>query len=141
MLLYGADREVSNWVSVQLFGVSDQFNLSKAIGITKDNSLICGVVYSEYRETPQGEPLSIEMSIASIDKRWCSRHNLKALFSYPFTGLKVRRVQTLCSANEGKTIMFNQRLGFIQEGVHREAWPAGGDAISWSILKHECGWL
>jgi RimJ/RimL family protein N-acetyltransferase len=137
MLLYGADKDVSKWVSVRLFGDEDGFDENaKAIGVVHDNRLIAGVVYTHYQPG-----LLIEMSVASIDKRWASRHNLRAFFKYPFTDLKLGRVQTLCSAKNEGVIMFNKRLGFIQEGYHRLAWPLGGDAISWSMLKPECRWI
>jgi RimJ/RimL family protein N-acetyltransferase len=136
MLLYGADKEVREWVSVGCFGEKDGFKETDiAIGITKGN-LIAGVVYNNYIPN-----LSIEMSIYSIDKSWCTRYIINALFKYPFIDLKVKRVTALCSSQEGKIIMFLQRLGFKPEGYHREAHPSGGDTISFGMLKNECKWL
>lgn len=141
MLLYGASEEVCDWVSEQLFGVTGQFDLAAGIGVTSGSKLIAGIVYNNMHTYPDGTPHMIEMSIASVDKRWCNRHNLKALFSYPFTELGLRRVQTHCSSKDEEVIMFNQRLGFKQEGLHREFWPLGGGAISWGMLKSDCRWL
>ena len=140
-LLYGCDDGVARWVSQQIFNNPDQFSNYRAIGIIDGERLICGVVYSDYRERPDGTPLTLEMSIASVDKRWANRHNLKALFAYPFIQLGLERVQTLCSANEGDIMNFNKRLGFKQEGIHRGLWPMGGDAVSFSMLSHECKWI
>jgi len=137
MLLYGADKDVCEWVSQQLFKDPYAFDeKAKAIGIIKDGKLIAGVVYTNY--VPN---VTIEMSIATIDKRWCNRHNLEAFFKYPFIQLGLERVQTLCSAIDEGVIMFNQKLGFTQEGYHRKAFPLGGDAISWGMLKSECRWI
>jgi RimJ/RimL family protein N-acetyltransferase len=137
MLLYGCDKEVLEWVSWQLFKENDAFGKEdKAIGVIIENKLIAGVVYNRF--VPN---VSIEMSIASIDKRWATRHNLKAFFNYPFIQLGLERVQTLCSSSDEGVIMFNKRLGFKQEGLHRKAWPMGGDAISWGMLKSECKWI
>jgi len=141
VLLYGADNDVADWVSVKLFGVPAQFDLSVAIGITDQDKLIAGVVYNNMHVTPEGRPYTIDMSIASVDKRWCNRHNLKALFGYPFIELALKRVQTHCSANEGKIMKFNERLGFKQEGIHRQGWPMGGDSVSFGMIKSECEWL
>lgn len=136
-LIYGCSKDVRSWVSNQIFGHPDNWDDKvEAIGVVKDGQLIAGVVYSDYHPN-----LSIEMSVASIDKTWATRHNLRAFFSYPFIQLGLKRVQTLCSALEGDTIVFNKRLGFQQEGSHREAWPLGGDAVSFGMLKHECRWL
>lgn len=137
MLLYGADITVRDWVSFQLYKSPDKYDDNcSAIGIIKNNKLIAGVVYSDYQPT-----ISIDMSIASVDKTWCNRHNLKALFKYPFIDLSVKRVQALCSANEGKTMKFLEKLGFTQEGLHREAHYAGGDTASFGMLKSECRWV
>lgn len=137
MLLYGAKKDILPWASKQLFGTENDFNeADEAIGITKDGNLIGVVVYTDYRPN-----LSIEMSIATVDKNWASRYNLRAFFEFPFTQLRLRRVQTLCSANNEGVIMFNKKLGFKPEGYHRCAWHDGGDAISWSMLKEECRWL
>jgi len=137
VLLYRADEDVKKWVSQQLFNDDEWFSpLCTAIGVVQDDELIAGVVYSKYKPS-----LSMEMSVASIDKRWATRHNLSKFFEYPFIQLGLKRVQTVCSANEGDTIMFNQRLGFIQEGRHRQAFDNGDDAISFGMLESECKWI
>lgn len=81
------------------------------------------------------------MSIFSLDKKWCSRHNLNIFFKYPFIDLQVKRATAFCSATEGDIIMFLEKLGFKKEGLHREGWHTGGDAISWGMLKSECKWI
>lgn len=140
-LLYGCDEGVARWVSLQIMGYPSGFKDCTAIGVIDSEKIIAGVVYSGYTEGPNFKPITIEMSVASIDKRWCNRHNLRAFFAYPFIQLGLERVQTLCSANNEGVIMFNKRLGFTREGLHRKAWPLGGDAISWSMLKEECKWF
>lgn len=137
MLLYGADEDVCEWASMQIFGDPDRFsNNCRAIGVVEDDRLIAGVVYSGYCPNH-----SIEMSVASVDKRWCNRHNLKAFFSFPFIQLALERVWTQCSAEQEGVIMFNKRLGFKQEGYHPRGWPMGGDSLSFGMLKEDCKWL
>lgn len=137
MLLYGADEDVCGWVSEQIFGVSDRFgDACRGIGVVEGNKIIAGVVYSGYFENH-----SIEMSVASIDKTWCNRHNLRAFFNYPFIKLGLERVWTQCSAEQEGIIMFNKRLGFKQEGYHPRGWPMGGDSLSFGMLREDCKWL
>lgn len=136
MLVYGQDDVVAEWVAVRMGMDAQTFKPCKAIGVEINGDLIAGVVYNKY------EPdLLIEMSIASVDKRWATRHNLKALFAYPFTQLNLGRVQALCSTKDEGVQMFLKRLGFTHEGTHRCAYHDGGDAMSFSMLKHECRWL
>lgn len=135
MLVYGEDEKVARWVGERLARDAEAFVPCKAIGISKNGKLIAGVVYNNY----VGH--LIEMTIASIDKRWCSGHNLRALFSYPFIQLNLKRVQALCSANDEGVQMFLKRLGFIHEGTHACAYHDGSDALSFGMLKNQCKWL
>lgn len=136
MLVYGGDERVAKWVGEQLMRDAESFSPCKAIGIERDGKLIAGVVYNKYEPN-----LLIEMSIASLDKRWCTRHNLIALFRYPFIQLNLKRVQALCSANDKGVQMFLKRLGFIHEGVHPCAYHDGGTAYSFGMLKHQCRYI
>jgi hypothetical protein len=137
ILVYGCDKELAQWASMQIFNNTDTWDDTvRAIGVKKNNHLIAAVVYSMYIPN-----VLIEMSVASVDKSWATRHNLKAFFKYPFIQLGLERVQTHCSATARDIIMFNKRLGFKPEGLHRKAWLSGGDAISFGMLKTECRWL
>lgn len=137
-VVYGP--EIVEWVSMGLFGVPDYLGNATALGFIRDK-LIGGVVYNNYRLNPDGSPLSIEMSIYTVDKRWATKHNLREIFAYPFIQLGLERVQiTTHVDNEGVNSVVS-RLGYKKEGLHRKAFPYGGDAYSWSMLKNECVWI
>ena len=128
---------VKEWTSWKIFNEYDGFDAGcKAIGVTLDNELICGVVYSDYKPN-----ISMEMSIASIDKRWCTRHNLNIFFSYPFSQLQLKRVQSFCSVHNEGAISMLERLGFTREGRHRIAYHNGDDAYSYALFKDTCKWI
>jgi RimJ/RimL family protein N-acetyltransferase len=135
MLVYGQDERIAEWVGNQLMKDAEAFKPCKAIGIERDGKLIAGVVYNNY----VGH--LIEMTIASLDKRWATRHNLKALLGYPFAQLRLKRVQALCSAKDEGVQMFLKRLGFTHEGTHPCAYHDGGTALSFGMLKNNCKWL
>lgn len=136
MLVYGQDERVAEWVGKQLMKDAEAFKPCVAVGIEREGKLIAGVIYNKY------EPeLLIEMSIASIDKAWATRHNLSALFSYPFIQLNLKRVQALCSEKDEGVQMFLKRLGFTHEGTHPCAYHDGGTALSFGMLKNNCKWL
>jgi len=141
VIVYGADDIIAQWVSLGLTGKPNNFGNSKALGVMRGDMLVAGVVYNNYQETNDGKPLLIEMTIFSVDKKWCSRHNLKQLFSYPFAQLKLERVQAICSARDEGVIMFLKKLGFTHEGKHPKAYMDGGDAMSFGMLKNQCKWL
>lgn len=140
MLLYGADKDVAEWTALQFGQPKDYFNPCCAIGIIEGNKIIAGVIFNNQKKSG-GNPYMLEMTVASIDRRWATRHNLRALFSYPFIQLGLERVNTQCDSTDEGAIMFNKRLGFIEEGSARKAFPTGSDAILFGMLKGECKWL
>lgn len=142
MILFGADADVARWVAEQIAGVPEFFSpMAAAIGFLKDNQLIAGVVYDNYRETVDKKPLSIDASIASVDKRFCTRHNLRVMFAYPFVQLRLERIQLLTSVNNEGVSDFVKNLGFTLEGLHKRAYFNGDDALSWGMLREECRWI
>lgn len=140
-LIYGHDEAVANWVAGQIKHPPYPSGMYRAIGIMLDNSIIGGVIWHNYHEDFSGRPLLIEVTIATIDKRWCSGHNLRELFAYPFIQLGVKRVQATCHRKAKHVRITLDRLGFHFEGIVREAHPLGGDAAHYSLLKQECKWL
>jgi RimJ/RimL family protein N-acetyltransferase len=134
--VFGKDKEIAEWVGIQLAKDAEAFYPCTAIGIEKEGKLIAGVVYNNYQ--PE---LLIEMSIASLDKRWATRHTLRALFVYPFIQLNLKRVQALCSAKNEGVIMFLKKLGFTHEGTHPCGYHGGVTALSFGMLKSDCRWI
>lgn len=141
MIVYGADDAIADWVSIGLTGKIGAFRPCRALGVLHKGKLAAGIVFSNYQETNGGEPLLVEMTIYSIDKRWCSRHNLHKIFAYPFAQLQLERVQAVCSAHNEGVIMFLKRIGFKHEGTHPKAYMDGGDALSFGMLKQDCKWV
>lgn len=135
-LIYGQDEPIAEWVGLQLTKDIEAFKPCKAIGIERNGELIAGVIYNNYQSG-----LLIEMSIASLDKRWATRHTLRALFAYPFIQLNLKRVQALCSAKDEGVKMFLKKLGFLHEGTHSCGYHNGDDALSFGMLKHQCKWI
>lgn len=141
MLLYGRDAFVASWVCRQLKIKPYPEGLYRAIGIIHNDVMIGGCVWHNYHEDIYGKPLLIEVTLATIDKRWCTRHTLRELFLYPFSQIKVKRVQATCHRKAKRVRATLSRLGFQFEGIVREAHPQGGDAAHYSILKPECHWI
>lgn len=136
-MVYGNDSQVAAWVSHHL-GVD--FGLCAALGMAENDKLIAGVVFNNYQQY-KGASVSIEVTIHSLDKRWATRHSLRHIFAYPFSHLKVRRLQATVSRKKKKTRRFLERLGFRLDGIAREAWHEGGDAAVYSMLPNECKWI
>lgn len=139
-LVFGQDDVVGEWVAAVL-GTKPQRGCP-AIGMAKDDQIIGGVVYHDYRLCAKtGRPLSIEATLASTTPRWATRAVLHAIFAYPFLQLGVQRITTLCNAHDEHVVAFNRRLGFTQESVLKKGWSVYENAALWRMLRHECKWI
>lgn len=70
-----------------------------------------------------------------------TREFLRVAFRYPFYQLKVRRVTGYVPASNADALRFDLHLGFVQEGLMREAMDTGEDVVVLGMLKRECRWL
>ena len=131
------------WVSLGLFKTPDafDFNMTRAIGMSKNGKLVCGLVYNNLQTDVNDKPYSIEMSIYSVDKKWATRHTLKVIFAYPFTQYNLKRVQATTREDNGQVRAFLERLGFKLCGVIRMGHPEGCNAVVYDLLNHECRWI
>lgn len=134
-LVYGHDHIVKPWICsfLRMHVPKD----STCIGIDKDNKLIGAALYHNYNLAHDGKPLFIEMSFGVVDRRWATRHIVGSLLGYPFSQLRVRRVQSTVSKKNKTVRLFLEHLGFKLEGTGRQAWPQGGDAMMYSLLSGE----
>lgn len=127
------DLEAPEWVRLRVKFVP-AWGPCAGLGIRHDGELIAGVVYNHFVWP------SIEASIASTTPAWCSRRNLRVIFSYPFEQLDCRRLGATTEAGNTHARAFLKRLGFREEGVARDLLP-NGDAVIFGMRRSECLWL
>jgi len=84
-IVTGCDAEVARWVAAQINdpGLERGFGPCSAIGVVENGRPIAGMVYHNFHP----EVGTIELSAASVSKRWLTRPVLKVMFAYPFNGL------------------------------------------------------
>lgn len=134
-LVFGEDERIARWVLGQIPHMSHGFGESRALGVVdKDLKILGGVVYHEYRKN------DIQMSCASITRRWLCRGFLHAIFFYPFVTLGCDRVTSCIPAKNAHTRRFIESLGFTQEGIMRRGF-IGDDCVVYGLLHDECKWI
>lgn len=131
-VLIGHDEYVARWVERQL-GV-ETLGQSSALGFVLGDELIGGAVYHNYRSP------NIEVSLATTSPLWANRKTLYCGFHYPFNLLGCKRITLLVDSTNQKSISLVERLGFVREGLMREARP-NDDLLVYGMLKSECKWL
>lgn len=142
MIILNDHENLVKWVEIGINGYTNGYDgQSKAIGQVINGKLVRAVTYSNFKSRADGSFYDVEMGVYNVDKKSVNRYYLNVVFSYPFSQLKLDRVTTICSADDEGIMMFNKRLGFKLEGIHRKAWVNGGDSASFGMLSHECKWL
>ncbi|MCH7888582.1 MAG: GNAT family N-acetyltransferase [Proteobacteria bacterium] len=137
----GADEWVAAWVRRQIPGLGP-FGPCTTMAIVDGREIIAGVVYNNYHDDCYGRPHAISISLAATHPRWCSRRTLRTIFAYPFSQLGVRRLQATVAKKNRRVRKLLEGVGFVLEGKGREAWPDCGDAMFYSMLRHDADrWL
>lgn len=133
MLLYGHDVALSRWAGDQL-GIRD-WGPCSAIGVVARGNLVAAAVFHCYRDP------DIEISFVTTDKRWATPQTVRGIMRYPFIQLGCKRMTAITGATNQSTRTFLCRLGFRQEGYHRDAFHAD-DAVSYGLLRKDAArWL
>lgn len=135
-VLYGAPFLVAQFVAERIPHLpGGQFRGGvSALGAVKDEKLIGGVVFTDYREH------DIDVSLAFDDPRWVRKALLGRLFAYPFVDLGCARITAL-TADDDRMQKFMRWIGWRQEGRHVQALDGTHDMLSWRMLRSECRWL
>jgi len=135
-VVYGADEAICEMVRQRIPLLTDGFQPgTPALGVFRHGKLLGGVVFDLYTGR------DIVMSAAFDSPAWCTRKILKRLFSYPFVQLGCRRMTTITTVDNEAALSLDRRLGFVEEGRLRKAFPGDTDAIVLGMLREECKWL
>lgn len=130
----GADDFVARWVADHIPHMKDG-TFGPCVGIailSSAGEMMGGVVFHDYR--PQVR--SIEMSAASVSRRWVTRSIISGVLAYPFEQLKCRRITTITPRRNKAARTFDTGIGFKQEGLVRRGF-GNDDAVIYGLLANE----
>jgi RimJ/RimL family protein N-acetyltransferase len=82
---------------------------------------------------------------ASESPRWFTKKNvtdLASMFFHPAPyGMGLTRLNSFISVENPHSISITKRIGFVEEGLMRQAGPDGEDVVVLGLLANECPWL
>lgn len=131
-LLHGL--QLDTWIAERIPYIRGRFGESVSIGVGDDDHLMAGVIYYGYTGH------DMQVSMASVDPRWCNRYTLRALLSHPFKTCGCERLTAHTAADNKKMIKLFKGLGFVQEGRLRKGFPHA-DALIFGMLRDDCKWI
>lgn len=130
-LVYGEEQRLLPWALARI-GIPAFRRDAYSIGLERNGELVAVVVYDSFSEC------DVNMHVASDGTgHWLNRAFLTASFAYPFQQLGLRRVTAMVPAKNTAALKFDENLGFVREGYHKNALP-DDDLVSLAILKENC---
>lgn len=130
-LIYGEEDRLIPW-ALSRIGIPAFRRDAYSIGLERNGELVAVVVYDSFSEC------DVNMHIASDGtSRWMNKALLLAAFAYPFGQLGLRRVTGMVPAKNEAALKFDENLGFVREGYHRNALP-DDDLVSLAMFRENC---
>lgn len=130
------DRKLLEWFGTRLdpkYGFM-QFDDTTVFSVLFDSNgePIVAVALDEWTES------SCAMSVVSDGtKRWATPFFICSTYEYIFDICRVNRIGMLAAADNKTAIHMNRALGHVQEGIHRDYFGVGRDALSFSFLRRD----
>lgn len=116
--------------------VTEDWSRSSVVARVSGLLPVAVLVYNHYDKP------DIWMHVAAEPGRiWCTPDFLAHIFGYPFIQLDCGRVTALVARPDTRLRKLVLHLGFVEEGVLREALPTGDALIAYGMLRRECRWI
>jgi RimJ/RimL family protein N-acetyltransferase len=105
------------------------------IGLEKDGKIVAGVVYQGHNGP------NVLMHFALEGAHVITPAFVCAVFMYPFQVLHCHRVTGLVRTDNTDAQTLDEHLGFVREGLMRQAAGDRSDFILYGMLQRECRFL
>ena len=127
---------IAKWVCDGLGENADWLDTHTTYGFAQGGKMLGGLIFHSYRPN-----VEVWWTVYTVDKRWCNRRMLRAMFDLAFNKLKCRRISLLVSKSNAASLNFVKKLGFQQKGMFRAYRENGDDCCIFGMLKNECKWI
>lgn len=134
-VIYGADKQVGNWVASKIPGyrLGDG---AKALGVIVGQQLAAGVVYENFNG------IHIEAAIAAEPgTSWATRDTVRQIFDYPFTQLGCQAISVSVPSSNLASLNLATKLGFEPEAIIKFAAHDQSHLLVLKALKETCKWI
>ena len=109
------NKGVARFVSKEIYGNYNSFEKYCTMGVFRDGNIIAGTVYHNYHEK-EGV---IELSSASIDKKWLTRQVIRAMLWLPFNRLGCQLAVLRVGESNKTMIGIARKFGFNETFIPR----------------------
>jgi RimJ/RimL family protein N-acetyltransferase len=127
------DDRLPDWIAARIDGMKAD-NLRRyaaTLGVVIGGELVAAMAVGGK------ERGNVEITFAADSPKWATRDTIRRMMAWPFDQLDCHRVTTRIAASNKRAIRFNEGIGFRREGVIREGWGPGEDAVLLGLLRSE----
>jgi len=121
------------WIEAHLPDVTFETDRALPVAVMHGERIAAVVVYHGRRAS------TVEMSVAADTPRWAAKGAVAELLAWPFTILGAVRITALIEAGNARSRRFVEGLGFTVEGVARDGFGEGKDAVMHGFTRRD--WL
>ena len=121
-LVFDDKERVGGWVAKQV-GQLSSWGGYYAMGAALRGEIVAGIVFNNFTDSSA----TVHMAVSTPTKLLSEL--LNHAFVYAFQTCKLRRLTELVEANNAKSLKIIKHIGFVEEGVMREAGTEGQDII------------
>jgi hypothetical protein len=118
------DKEaVGEWVAWQV-GRSVPWSSFYAMGVETDGDLTSGLVFTNFN----GSNVTVHIAAVKATRQFSTLMDYGHF--YVFELCKLRRITALINGDNERALAVNSHLGFVQEGLMKQAGPNGQDVVN-----------
>ena len=121
-LVFDDKERIGDWVAERV-GQLSSWGGFYAMGAELKGELISGLVFNNFTDSSATVHLAVSTPTKTLSEM------LDHAFLYAFRTCKLRRLTGLVEAKNAKSLKIIKHLGFVEEGVMREAGTGGDDII------------
>ena len=128
-----ADDRLAYWIAARIPGTDGNLlkSVARSLGVVSNGEVIAAMALGLW------ERGSVEIVFAADSPKWATRDTIRRMMAWPFVQLDCHRVTTRIHAKNERAIRFNEGIGFRREGMIREGWGPGEDAVLLGLLRSE----
>lgn len=127
------DDRLVYWIAERIPGCDPEAMkaLCRCLGVVSNGEIIAAMALGLWDRG------NVEIIFAADTPKWATRDTIRRMMAWPFEQLKCHRVTTRIHAKNERAIRFNEGIGFKREGLIREGWGPGEDAVLLGLLRSE----
>lgn len=111
------------------------------LGMARDGRFLGAAMFHGGDYFAKTDILTLEASIATVDKGWANRRILRGLFTLPFVCMNATLLRTFAPRKSKKLRAFNRKLGFTERGIYDGYYDGKEDAAVFSMKREDCKWI